>query len=383
MKKLLLLLIVFSNINCHKKQAGSIIVRPDPPKPIIKEYRYAGIEIGSKGVKFVILDVREQEDKFTFTPIQQEDKNVDVVTFDPKKMQDAAEAVKNYYEIAKSPPYSIPDGKIYICVSYGVVMAATEKELANDADHNTLLTNLKRRVLALIPNFSSTRNGCIGFLKKSQEPELTHLGIIQKNHRKDYSLVDIGSGNMKGGFFVDKDFQPFELELGTVTLYKLATENTHSSTPADYRASYIRSVENILKNKNDAIREAVKDLRTNNTVVLSGGICWAIAKTTAPDDNAALQRLTIENVDRFITIVSDNKNFLEEKKRNKGLENISKKFSDVQLIAGAMLLKKTMEWIQQDSDEYLFMACTEGMVAWLKGLIVFNIAENAFYDVCR
>lgn len=345
-------------------------------KPTPKD-RYVGIEIGGGGVKLAIIDVRRELDSirnlefYKYDKIRDSSEKTGIVTFELDAIRKSAEVVRKFYKIARED-YKMPVERIHICVSYGVVTQALQKDsVAEDKDSRTLGT-IQMEVLAKVPEYSKAKKGRINFLSERQEPYLTHVGIVRDSQRNRVALLDIGSANTKGGYFVDSiNFVPFEFTVGTAALCKEGM--TKVTNLRNFKSEYQAVVDKMVKNDyKQSIISATDNLRHKYIIVLSGGICWAVARITDPNDSKSFQTLTVKQVEAFTDTVLDDVKY-ELLEQNTGLQPVFKAFNRNQLIAGSILLKSILEWVERDSPEmYEFHVYKDSYVAWLKGFIIAN-----------
>jgi hypothetical protein len=357
--------------------------------------RYAGIEIGSTGVKFTVIDLKSKIDStkiphFIYDKIEEDSDNTKFIEFTEGATKQTAEAVEKFYKKA-SVKYRIPDLSIYICVSHGVVSQSMKKDGVTSRTECGTLTALKKRILEKIPVYGRKRNGCIGLLDEHEEPELTHMGVIPYAIKDDVALVDIGSGNTKGGYFLSNPkerFVPFEIVEGTRSLSNRAKKDL---PPADFDRLYLKRVQDIVNvQMASEIQSSASDIRTKLHIILTGGICWATARITDLEDNEDMQQITIADVNRVINIVSDNESFksLQAKAKlpeNKELKRVLDVFNQDLLISGSVLLEKMLKEIKRSSPDYHFYVYKASYVGWLKGYIIASISttDTGYKAVCR
>lgn len=368
---------------------------PSPAAPKSALNRYAGIEIGSTGVKFTIIDLNRTIDQadgltyFVYDRIEEDAANTKFIDFTADASGETALAVSKFYRKAKDT-YQLSELQIFICVSHGAVTQAMKKDKVTNSDNCATLTDLKKRILQRIPTYAKARNGCIGFLGEHEESELTHIGIIPRELQTDVALVDIGSGNTKGGYFVaepQRKFIPFDISEGTRSLSNKAKLNL----AADQFDQYRSKVEAIIKDEwASKIRSSVADLRIKQDIILTGGICWAVARVINVNDKKDMQQITVEEVSKVVNLVSDNQSFkeLQEKAKlpeNKELKLVLNVFNQDLLIAGSILLKKMLEGIKRDSTDHHFYVYKTSYVGWLKGYIISSISgdHTGYKSICR
>ena len=152
---------------------------------------YAGIEVGSKGVKLSILEVGKTTQKeLRFNIIQDSSLNTDFISFNDRVFNNTLAAITGLFNYALSVK-NIPSSRIYTVISSGV------KVQAQKDNNNFWITKLIDSFRIKIKEPS--RN--VEVINAINEAKLSHLGIVPEERRYTTFLIDIGSGNTKGGYF--------------------------------------------------------------------------------------------------------------------------------------------------------------------------------------
>ena len=166
---------------------------------------YAGIEVGSKGVKLSVVDIsKSTKTNSAFTIIKDTSVNTDFISFTNPSTEATLNGLYNLYQFALEQ-YKIPSANIYTVVSSGVKVQA-------EKDAKTEFIN---KLVEAFRNKINDQKRKVEVIDALQEARLSHLGIVPDNKRYTTFLVDIGSGNTKGGFFPNgntKDFKLFTLK---------------------------------------------------------------------------------------------------------------------------------------------------------------------------
>lgn len=93
--------------------------------------QYAGIEVGSKGVKLSIVDIAKNvKTNKSFTIIKDTSVNTDFISFTAPASEATLKGLYNLYQVAVEN-YNIPSANIYTVISSGVKVQA-EKEEKNE-----------------------------------------------------------------------------------------------------------------------------------------------------------------------------------------------------------------------------------------------------------
>jgi hypothetical protein len=254
------------------------------PAKIRKSNLYTGIEIGSKGVKMSIIQMKKNASTTgAFNSIKDSSINCDFISFTPESYIATLKGLTELYNIA-SNDYNVPPSKIFTVFSSGVKGQALK-------DKKLDLLNKLRDTFRLLIN-DPTR--LLPAVDAMEEAKLSHLGIIPEDRRYNTFLIDIGSGNTKGGYF--KNGNSKELKLFTLTWGTKSTTNA-----VEKRLNDDKSIENFKKNlsrlmagePDNEIVYAVNEsgaYNMNDFFAFSGGIAWSVATLLNPEliDNAVI-----------------------------------------------------------------------------------------------
>lgn len=349
-------------------------VLPLPPLGL-----FAGIEVGSKGVKLSIIDVFSDDDgNYSYDMKKDSAINTEFISFTDKALLRSVEAVHEFYEIAQRRFTINTDKacKISIAISSGVLERATAD---NKLDMIAKLQDAIRRDLGL-PNLT------IEAITPKNEAKLTHIGVIKSKDRFRTMLIDLGSGNTKGGFFYpdSPNFIDFGIPWGTGSIAKDLEKDkilsiSEFATAADMKLADIR------KNQLYPEVQSRSGLRNLQLIVMSGGICWAIASYLHPEkaSNAYIE-LTAQEVSSFKLLLVGNyialidpqnhyykvKTEAEKEKINKIFARVGNVFDQKNLIAGTTLLETIMKEFDSTSVKHRYYLSNYGYIGWITGYII-------------
>ncbi|MGE5107454.1 MAG: hypothetical protein ACM3H8_07910 [Sphingobacteriales bacterium] len=339
---------------------------------------YAGIDVGSKGVKLSLLEIGQNAKKSgAFNILKDSSINTDFISFTEATFQATLLAMHGLYN-SSVVDYKLPSQKIFTVISSGVKIQS-EKE------------NKTQWVTRLIDSFRvkiKDPNRQVPVIDVQQEAILSHLGIVPESRRYATFLIDIGSGNSKGGYFYNtntKDFKLFQLGWGTKS----------TANAAEKRCEEDRSLTNYYKQLGRTLTGAEQGeiiYRVNESggypmsdyIAFSGGISWAIATLISPElINNSVVPVTYDDVAKFseriyknyssltdaaiITSIKDNAidkpNVAKEVKRVNGV------FDQRSLMAGAGLLLKIMRQFEGLYEKKEFFLVKNGQVGWISAYV--------------
>ena len=345
---------------------------------------YAGIDVGSKGVKLSIIKMGKNASVTgSFVAIKDSSINTDFISFTPQTFTATLYAIRNLYNFARKTYHIVPE-KIFTVVSSGIKGQA-EKENKQDrivalSDSLRLLLNEPKRAMPVIGAMD--------------EAKLSHLGIVPEARRYNTFLIDIGSGNTKGGYFKNgntKELKLFMLNWGTKTISN-ATEKRLGDDKgiANYK-KYLNRV--LAGDPNNEIIYAVNEsgaYNMNDNFAFSGGIAWAVATMLYPEladnsvvplkfeDLAALNErlasnfsaITPTSIANSVTDKTINKKNIEEE-----VARVQKVFDQKALMAGTGLLLNIVRQFEGTQEKKNFFLVKNGQVGWISAYVDQNIGR--------
>ena len=344
---------------------------------------YAGIEVGSKGVKMSILEIGKNARKNgAFYVLKDSSVNTDFISFSPTTFQATLNGFYNFY-LTAIKDYNIPAGNVFSVISSGVKMQA-EKE------------NRNKEVAALADSFVTRINEParkVPVIDVKEEARLSHLGIVPDNRRYNTFLIDIGSGNTKGGYFPNgntKDLKLFQLNWGTKSV----------ANATELRCEDDRTVKNFTKQlsrvltgaANTEVIYAVNESGAYNMsdyIAFSGGICWSVATLMYPEllENSVVP-VTYSELEKFNELLANNytsltdalivKNIMDKEVDKpavlKEIKRVHQVFDQKSLLAGTGLLLKIMRQFEGINERKEFYLVKNGQVGWISAYVNQEVA---------
>lgn len=192
--------------------------------------RRGGIEIGAKGVKATAVEIGEGPSGRTIKTILNKVSNTTVTAgvvetgkYDPNAIRETATEAGNFARLMRDE-FGIPPEKVRVIGSSGLPTATNRHALVEAVKEATGLPAME-------------------FLSPCREVELTIAGLTTEAERKNAILVDVGSGNTKGGY-IGTGNQPvcFSIPLGSVTYAgRVSRDSPREPFPAAAGRSFGRS----------------------------------------------------------------------------------------------------------------------------------------------
>lgn len=339
---------------------------------------YSGIEVGSKGVKMSLLEVgKNAKNNGSFNILKDTSVNTDFISFSPTTFSATLDGLYSLYDVA-AKEYNISPDKIFTVVSSGVQMQAVKDEKKDWIDK-------------LIDSFRLKINDAqrkVEVIDPMQEGRLSHLGIVPDAKRYTTFLIDIGSGNTKGGYFPydnTNDFRLFNLNWGTKSVAN-ATEkrcDEFDKTLANYNKQLYRVLAGAEEKDIVYAVNSSGAYNMNDYIAFSGGIAWATATLMRPElINNSIVTVTYDEVLNFSETLYKNYTTLSdaalvktisdpgiEKAAAKEIKRVNKVFDQRSMMAGTGLLLKIMRQFKSVYETKQFYLVKNGQVGWISAYV--------------
>jgi hypothetical protein len=346
------------------------------PASTVPVKRIAGIEVGSKGVKLSVLE-RSLSNGNDFKLLKDSAINSDFISFTSSSYDATLNALTGLYNYSKDQ-WNISPGDIATLVSSGV--KAQADKLGKNAYIQTLIDAFKIKI--------NEENRVVDIVSVKRESVLSHYGIIPDAERYTTFLIDIGSGNTKGGYFSldSKDFVMFQIPSGTKSATNLTEKNCGSACDFLSYKSYVDAViDTIEKNEIVYAVNASGAYPASSTMAISGGIAWAVATLLYPERTNDQQiDVTYKDVNRFreglikyyADIPDTNKLFIRGMSSEKlsnirmELQKVINVFDIKSLLAGCSLMLRIMRQFEAVNSSKKFTLIKNGQVGWITGYIL-------------
>lgn len=375
------------------------------PKPVANKDLYAIIEIGASGIKPAVLQlIYIEEGDQTIVEEKKikkiESKKYDVVKLDannraafhPDSINYIAGDLKNYINEFLNN-YGIPGENIFIVGSSSVAQVEHKDKLQQAIQDST---GIKMDFVTAEQESKYVFNGVLKLIPKERGQ--------QDKRKREVVVIDIGSGNTKGGYYdtsMDR-IATFEVKYGTKTFAKKIDDQKKDKSFSD-KAKNLR--ENELRPLIRSEANRIPGLLNKQRVYLIGGIPWATStllsldsphygKRSATGDQAIYTVMNFKkpsDVDLLYNRVTgsraieqvceDNASanlFTDILKKEERLKEANKICDSVfnmhQLTAGLEILKALALELRFNEKHVFFIQ--NALHAWPIGYITEKIAEN-------
>ena len=337
---------------------------------------YAGIEIGAKGIKLSVIEVKLSKDReYDYTLKADTSINTDAASLSYQSEKETFDAVTILWDIIKYR-YEIKPDKVHIVISSGLKQ---ELDKYNKVEYFATVVRPK--------NLDSLIK--ITYITAAQESELSLLGIVPQKRRFTANQLDVGSGNTKGGYFnTNKIFVPVTFPLGTKSFQRLI----ETKTLGDLN-DYVKAAEQMWR---DSLKRVVvnefftkRDIKTRDIMYISGGIVWAIASLLHPEsvnsnytdissqDIAEFRRLLFVDYDKVskpdLTFIS----YPEDARASqRNINRVLNTYDRKALLAGTIWLDELIREINTINPGKKFIYAKYAYVGWISGYIIKKVTQQ-------
>ncbi len=314
---------------------------------------YGGIEIGSKGVKMTILNVKNaKKAQYHIVDFWTENtaiaKNIAIDgCLDHTDILKTVLVVNRNFEIMLRK-HNVPNNKIFIVASSGVGLSTNVEELAS-----------------LV---KTTTGKELEVLSSKLESKLMYRGCIPPSAYMDAMLLDIGGGNTKGGYADVQNenlvFFPLNLDLGTITLTEQINKNITNLEIDNFLDESLKSQIKLSNDVKDMF--AQRELSTSKkNIYMTGGAVWAFYTLYHQSSSNIFNLFTIGDVKEYGAKVKNNFESLKKlSKINPEALRVLQTYSQKHLISANTILVTLLENMGNVDNKKLYFA-KNGQIAWL------------------
>ncbi len=337
---------------------------------------YAGIEIGAKGIKLSVIEVKLSKDReYDYTLISDTSINTDAAALSYQSEKETREAIAFLWNILRAR-YKIPTKKVHIVISSGVKQ---ELDKYNKVDY---FANVVRPD-NLDPDIH------IAYITPEQESQLSVLGIVPQKRRFTATQLDVGSGNTKGGYYNEnKTFIPVTFPLGTKSFQRLIESKADAGLD-----NYVKTAEDLWR---DSLKRIVvneffikRDVRNRDIMYISGGVVWAVVSLMHPESaNYNYTEITSQDISEFRKLLyTDYENLIkpdlsfmgdpeQRKVSQKNIGRVVNTYDKKALLAGTIWLDELIKEVNTANPSKKFIYAKYAYVGWISGYIIKKVTQQ-------
>lgn len=344
------------------------------------EELFAGIDIGSKGVKLSIIGVSVSPKKgLTYNLRKSMSINTEPSALSAASIRETAAAVRDLIDTATVKNSVVAD-RLFVVMSSGLKQA-TDKAPGKEAE-----------LVAAIRDAVKNPSLKVDVVSFEDEAKYGALAMIVPELHLSSSIMDIGGGNVKGGYLLNRSkFEAVNFPYGTKAFGKIVKTKYPD---ADIKG-YIAGVDNEIV----AVREEMAiemnrrvGLKNRKNVYLLGGIAFVMNTLLHPERAAIIGRpveVTLDDVKKFRQMSVSNYEELINPDYGKIADPVVKQiaeedvktittklYNNQDIIAGATILETVMKEYARDGVQKRFYFIKGGDVAWISGYIFKIISDD-------
>jgi Tetratricopeptide repeat len=344
------------------------------------EELFAGIDIGSKGVKLSIIGVSVSPKKgLTYNLKKSMSINTEPSALSAAAIKETALAVRDLIDTATVRNAVIAD-RLFVVMSSGLKQA-TDKAPGKEAE-----------LIAAIREAVKNPNQKVDVVSFEDEAKYGALSMIVPELHLSSSIMDIGGGNVKGGYLLNRNkFEAVNFPYGTKAFGKIVKTKYPDADLKGYIAGVDAEIAPVREEMAIEMNRRV-GLKNRKNVYLLGGIAFVMNTLLHPERAAIIGRpveVSLEDVKKFRQMAVSNYEELIAPDFGKIADPIVKQIAeeDVKLIttklynnqdiiAGATILETIMKEYARDGVQKRFYFIKGGDVAWISGYVFKLISDD-------
>jgi len=338
----------------------------------------AGIEVGSKGVKMSLVEIDKKATRVgSFRLLKDSTVNTDFISFNESSFAATLNGVTGMFETARDR-YQVNSERIFTVVSSGV---------KGQAEKDNRLPWVQRLIDSFRVRIAEPERK-VEMVDIREEARLSHLGIVPESKRYTTFLVDIGSGNTKGGYFPNgntDELKLFQVNWGTRSIHNAVEKRLDEDQGI---TNYNRQLYRVLSGAPNAEIEYAVNVsgayNMSDNIAFSGGIAWSVSTLLYPElyDHTVVP-VTYEEVLRFSERLARNPGefmaeslmrkitdpLLDRKAIQREIKDVNKVFDQRSLLSGTGLLLKIMRQFEGIYEKKQFYLVKNGQVGWVSAYV--------------
>ena len=341
---------------------------------------FAGIDVGAKGVKLTILGVSISAKKgLVYNLKKSMSINTEPSALSVAAIKETAAAVRDLVDTA-SVKNAVQADRVFIVLSSGLKQA-TDKAPGKEAE-----------LVAAIREALKNPAQKIDIVLAEDEAKYGALSMIAPELHLSSSFMDIGGGNVKGGYLLNRSrFESVNFPYGTKAFGKIVKTKYPDADIKGYIAGVNSEIVPIREEMAIEMNRKV-GLKNRKNVYLLGGITFVMNTLLHPERAALIGRpveITLEDAKKFKEMATTNYEELISPDYSKISDPITKQIAedDVKLIttklynnqdiiAGATVLETVMKEYARDGVQKHFYFIKGGDVGWISGYVFKLISDD-------
>ncbi len=344
------------------------------------EEQYAGIDIGAKGVKLSIIGVSVSPKKgLTYNLRKALSINTEPSALSTQAIKETANAVRDLIDSA-TVRLGIPADRMFIVMSSGLKQAL-DKQTGKEAE-----------LIGAIKDGLKNPAQKIDIIGYEDEARYAMFSMVIPELQMSSALMDIGGGNIKGGFLqTRKQFEAVNFPYGVKAFGKIVTKKNPDANIEEYTKNVDEEVKRVGEEISTELSRKV-GIKNRKHVFLIGGIVYVMNAFLHPERAAIIGRpveVNLEDVKKFRLMATTN----YEELINPDLAKIAdpsvrqiaesdvktittKIYNQQDIVAGAALLETVVKEFARDGVQKKFYFIKGADVSWISGYVFKMISDE-------
>jgi hypothetical protein len=280
-------------------------------------------------------------------------------------LRDSVKAVATLHARIRNN-YKVAARNIFVAGSSGLFSAIRDKDDLIKENKKTLSEAVEKAIGATM-----------GFVSDQEEAELSVVGVVPRTQAAEAALIDVGSGNTKGGCRgADGKLISFSVPFGTVS-FASRVQAAARKTGATFAVQAVAVRDEELA---PALRKALasqKEISERTRIYLSGGAVWALTTFIHPGDAAGYVELSAADIDAYEALLRGDANgtaspdlsaLKNDDQRKTALAEaarVRKATTPEQMLAGAEILKGLSAELRWKDDGKRLYFARDAYLGWL------------------
>jgi hypothetical protein len=320
---------------------------------------YAGVEVGSKAVKYVIFDVyKSRELGYDYRVVLTQSRPTNIVKdmektgqFDPEGLAATTETIRMCYEKLTGED-QIPAAKVFIVGSGGLMAAIRKRSNLSEQDKSKLIEENQAKLTREVKKATSKT---MDFVEPDEEADYQFDAVIDPSSFSTGLYIDVGSGGTRGGFRDPSTRKMRKFQTAGVKGFSEKVKSRRGRAPFSKAAAKLSEPE-VRQPLRKQIAEEPR-FQQRERLFLGGGIVWVMSTCThprecvAPINQTLYVELSAKDIEHFARDVAASTNYLEEYKApsslsaeekerlDKDIKDMKKFFNAEEQKAGAEILR--------------------------------------------
>jgi hypothetical protein len=320
---------------------------------------YAGIEIGARGIKLSVIEVKLATGENDYSLKLDTSINTDAAALSYQSEKETFDAISVFYNIVRKR-FQVPSSKTHIVISSGLKQ---DLDKYNKVEYFANIIRPKD----LDPQIK------IGYVTVDEEAQLSFKGIVPQMNRLT-----------KGGYInASRAFIPVTFPWGTKSFQRLVeSKASGAQTLEDFKLAAEKIIADSLRRGMISHFMDKKDFQSRDMVYLSGGIVWTIASLMHPElirqnhvelsqkDISTFRDMVYSGYDNLIKPDLGKLNADDAAASLSNIKRVVGTYDQKAMLSGAIWLDELLKQVNAINPGKKFIFPRLAYVGWISGYII-------------